>query len=136
MSFFEFPHARTYDSDLGWLIKTVKQLVECCENMTAWKEEHEEQYLQLKALYDAIISGNFPESITDAFNKWMRENAFSLVGELVKLVFFGITDDGYFVAYIPDGWDEIIFNTTGYDLIIAGEDFGHLTLSFDDQMRI
>lgn len=24
MSFFEFPHTRTYDSDLGWLIKTVK----------------------------------------------------------------------------------------------------------------
>lgn len=26
MSFFEFPHTRTYDSDLGWLIKAVRKL--------------------------------------------------------------------------------------------------------------
>ena len=28
MSFFEFPHTRTYDSDLGWLIHVVKKLTE------------------------------------------------------------------------------------------------------------
>lgn len=28
MSFFEFPHTRTYDNDLGWLIKHVKEVVE------------------------------------------------------------------------------------------------------------
>jgi hypothetical protein len=28
MSFFEFPHTRTYDSDLGWLIKDYKTLDE------------------------------------------------------------------------------------------------------------
>lgn len=27
MSFFEFPHTRTYDSDLGWLIGAMKQLI-------------------------------------------------------------------------------------------------------------
>ena len=132
MGFFEFPHTRTYDSDLGWLIGTVKKLVDCCESMTTWKEEHEAEYLQLKALYDAILAGNFPQSITDAFNKWMQENALSLVAEMIKLVFFGITDAGYFVAYIPDGWEDIIFNTTGYDIFPAGLDFGHLTLSFND----
>ena len=41
------------------------------------------------------------------------------------------TYDGYFVAYIPEGWDDIIFNTTGYDIAIAGMDYGHLTLSFE-----
>lgn len=131
MSYFEFPHTRTYDSDLGWLIKTVKKLTELVDSLDDWKIQHEAEYDQLKALYDAIMSGNFPESVTDAFNKWMQENALTLVGELVKMVFFGITDDGHFVAYIPDGWDDIIFNTTGYDIAIAGENYGHLTLSFN-----
>ena len=32
MAFFEFPHTRTYDSDLGWLIR------QCKTNMDAiWK---------------------------------------------------------------------------------------------------
>lgn len=131
MSYFEFPHTRTYDSDLGWLIKAVKGLLECCDQMNEWKETHEAEYKQLKALYDAVMSGNFPPSITQAFTKWMQQNGLDLVGELVKMVFFGITDDGYFVAYIPEYWDDIIFNTTGYDINILGYDFGHLTLSFE-----
>lgn len=28
MSYFEFPHTRTYDSDLGWLIKSMKELID------------------------------------------------------------------------------------------------------------
>ena len=131
MSFFEFPHTRTYDTDLGWLIKSVKKLIECCEQMQEWKAEHEEQYQELKKLYDDVMSGNFPPSIIAAFEKWMRENALDLVGELVKMVFFGITDDGYFVAYIPESWDDIIFGTTGLDDFPAGIEYGHLTLSFE-----
>ena len=131
MSFFEFPHTRTYDSDLGWLIKTVKTLGEAVDSMDEWKAQHEVEYQQLKALYDAVMSGNFPPEITAAFTKWMQLNGLDLVGELVKMVLFGITDDGYFVAYIPEGWDDIIFNTTGYDISAPDYDFGHLMLSFN-----
>lgn len=131
MSYFEYPHTRTYDSDLGWLIKTVKGLLECCDQMKDWKTEHEEQYQQLKTLYDEIMSGTFPPEIVAGLNKWMMQNGRDLVGSLVKLVFFGITDDGYFVAYVPEYWDDIIFNTTGYDISIAGYDFGHLVLSYE-----
>lgn len=131
MSYFEFPHSRTYDSDLGWLIKTVKQIADLVEGLEDWKTEHVEEYEQLKALYDAIMSGNFPESVTNAFEKWMKTNAIDLVGEMVKNVFFEISDDGYFIAWIPDGWDDIIFNTTGLDITLAIQpDYGHLVLSY------
>lgn len=32
MSYFEFPHTRTYDNDLGWLIRHVKKVVEQMED--------------------------------------------------------------------------------------------------------
>lgn len=131
MSYFEFPHTRTYDSDLGWLIKTVKAINDAVESMEAWKTTHEAEYEQLKALYDAIMSGNFPPSVAEAFDKWMQKNGLDIIGEMVKMVFFGITDTGYFVAYIPEGWDDIIFNTTGFDISVPGFDYGHLTLSFE-----
>ena len=134
MSYFEFPHTRTYDSDLGWLIKTVKKLTELVTDLDDWRFEHEKEYDQLKALYDAVMAGKFPDSITAAFERWMKENALSLVGELVKMVFFSINDEGYFVAYIPDSWMDIIFNTTGLDIFPADVDFGHLTLSFKESI--
>lgn len=131
MSFFEFPHTRTYDSDLGWIIKTIKKVCEEVESLDGWKLEHEEEYNQLKALYDSIMSGNFPPEVVSAFNRWAAANMPELIKELILTVWFGITDTGYFVAYIPEGWDDIIFNTTGYDIDIPGIDFGHLTLSYN-----
>lgn len=129
MAFFnEFPHTRNYDADLGWLIESVRKLIECCENMTGWKEEHEAAYEELKELYDDVISGDFPDSITDAFNNWMSKNAFDLIGNLVKFVTFGITNAGYFAAYIPDQWSFLQFST-----IMEPDSalYGHLVLSYD-----
>ena len=131
MSFYEFPHTRTYDSDLGWLIKTVKDLLTCCDEMQDWKATHEAEYEQLKALYDAVMSGHFPDSIVNAFKRWMNLNAIDLVGSMIKNVWFGLTDSGYFVAYIPDSWADIVFNTTGYDItILLQPNYGHLVLSY------
>ena len=131
MSYFEFPHTRTYDSDLGWIIKTIKTLGEVVETMEEWKHEHEAEYAQLKALYDAVMSGNFPPEIVNAFTKWMKTYGLDLLGELAKLVFFGINDDGYWVAYIPDSWEDIIFNTTGLDISLPDyPEYGRLVLSF------
>ena len=131
MSFFEFPHTRTYDSDLGWIIHCIKKLGEAVEGLEQWKTDHEAEYQQLKALYDAVMSGNFPPEIVNAFTSWMQRYGLDLIGELVKMVFFGLTDDGYFVAYIPESWEDIIFNTTGLDIFIAGQEYGHLVLSFE-----
>ena len=41
MSFFEFPHTRTYDSDLGWLIKEVHTLDEVTRALDNWVEEYQ-----------------------------------------------------------------------------------------------
>lgn len=125
MAYFNnFPHARTYDADLGWLIRHVRELMACCNDT-------QEKLDTLMAFYDDIMSGDFPEAVTDSFKKWIRDNLVDLVGELVKQVYFGLTPDGYFVAYIPESWDDIRFNTTEYDIFIPGFDsFGHLVLSY------
>lgn len=131
MSFFEFPHTRTYDSDLGWLIKHVNSYDEVINALNAWIAENEPKLDDFETLYNMMLSGDLPDGVQEGINKWMRLHALDIVGELVKMVFFGITNDGYFVAYIPEGWDDIIFNTTGYDISIADIDYGHLTLSFN-----
>ena len=128
---YEFPYTdpNLYNDD--WLLKKMKELLAQLADLEEWRVKWEDEYQAFVDLVEQIESGVFPESIRNAFADWMRKNAYDLVGELVKLVFFGIDDNGYFVAYIPEGWDDIIFNTTGLDITIAGVDYGHLTLSFD-----
>ena len=130
MSFFEFPHTRTYDSDLGWLIKHVNSFDETIATLNAWIAENQPKLDDFEQLYNMLISGDLPQGVQEGINKWMRAHALDIVGELVEMVFFGLNDRGYFVAYIPEGWDDIIFNTTGLDITVPGFDYGHLVLSF------
>lgn len=131
MLFNEYPYTNYNDYNLDWLIKTARNLLDRMEATEKWQEEHQKAYQELKDLYDAVMSGNFPPSIQKAFEKWMRENALDLVGELVKTVFFGLTETGYFCAYIPESWEDIKFGTTGLDdFPECFNEFGHLTLTY------
>lgn len=71
--------------------------------------------------------------------KWIDnfdDNANTILRELIEkyiatMVFFGITDDGYFVAYIPESWDEIEFRTTELDIFVESQpEYGHLVLLY------
>ena len=48
MSFFEFPHTRTYDSDLGWLIKSMEELMNEYNNLISWVNTHKTEYKELE----------------------------------------------------------------------------------------
>lgn len=131
MSFFEFPHTRTYDSDLGWLIKQCKTYGETLDTLNAWVEENDPKIKDFENLYNMLMAGDLPAGVQEGINQWMQHNALDVVGNLVKMVFFALTDDGNFVAYIPDSWQDIEFNTTEYDISLAlMPDYGHLVLSY------
>lgn len=129
MSFFEFPNTRTYDNDLGWLIKNVKNSDEAIKALEDWKAEADITIAELRDLLDALASGTVPEEVANAITKWLSINAKDIVGAMIKNVWFGLTMSGYFVAYIPDSWNDIIFKTTGYDFFTdLQENYGHLVL--------
>ena len=130
MSFFEFPHTRTYDKDLGWLIHDYKDLDEALKAIDEWAEKTDSTVKELKEIVDQIDSGQLPDAMENAIHIWLQTHAGEIIPDIVGAVFFGLTQDGYFVAYIPDSWNDIIFGTSGLDDFPAGVDFGHLTLSY------
>ena len=131
MAFFEFPHTRNYDSDLGWLIRQCKTNQDAIAALEAWKADTQSDIDDIKQLYADIIAGRFPQEMADAITEWIAANFYDIVAEMMKMVFFGLTDSGYFVAYIPESWNDITFNTTGYDIEVPiMPDFGHLVLSY------
>ena len=130
---YEFPYTDPNFYNDDWLLSKMKELLGWMEQTDEWKTEYEQAYEDYKTMVENIENGTFPDSITNAFKDWMSKNALSLVGELVKSVFFEITPDGYFVAWIPDSWDDIVFNTSGFDINLIGHpevSFGHLVLSY------
>lgn len=80
---------------------------------------------ELQALDTYIRSGEAADAYIESLSKWIDDNLITLVGRVVKYVFFGLTDDGYFVAYIPDSWDFISWDTC---MDIKSNAYGHLML--------
>lgn len=131
MSFYEFPHTRTYDGDLGWIIKHVASYDETINALNEWIAENTPKIDDLMAFKEALESGDLPEGVKEGLYTWASEHLLDLVAATLKKVFFELTDDGYFVAYIPDSWSDITFNTTEYDIYLPQEpQFGHLVLSY------
>ena len=90
---------------------------------------------------DKVISSELDElrSEMEVIEKWVDNNDVSklikmeeVVADYMKTaVFFGLTDDGHFTAYIPETWDDIKFGTSGFDEPYAEDGaYGRLTLSY------
>lgn len=126
----KFPYTDFHELNLSFLLTNYKRLLDSLSELDTWVDEHEKEYEALKQMVDDLESGKWSDEFIESLLKWYRDNIVDIIGELIKQVFFGLTDDGYFVAYIPQAWSEITFGTTGLDDFPAGVEYGHLTLSY------
>ena len=126
-----YPYLNENDLNLDWIIKHFKEFIDQIASLNDWRTTHEREYAQLKEFMDSINAGNLPPAMYNKLRQWFFDNAFDLVGEMVKHVYFGLNDDGYFIVTIPEQWRELVFNTTEYDIVLPFQtEYGHLTISY------
>lgn len=94
------------------------------ELMNEWNIEFsEEMEEQLTELWEAVNNG-----LENAVHDWITENLEYIFTTIVKQVYFGLNLEGYFVAYIPESWNDIIFDTgANYEL----DTYGRLILRWN-----
>lgn len=78
--------------------------------------------------FELFKEHGFDDYYLEQVEKWIDNHLTWIFTEVAKQVYFGINEQGYFVAYIPDGWDDIVFDTG----MVYGEDtYGRLILRWD-----
>ena len=94
------------------------------ELMNQWGIEFDsEMQAQFEEMWNVINNG-----IENGVEHWINSNLTYIFDKVVKQVYFGLNEQGYFVAYIPDGWDDIVFDTgASYGL----DTYGRLILRWD-----
>ena len=110
-----------YDDSLSYyelLCKVVKYINDLIDSDKAIIEDVDELKKDVE----------FVKNWIDNFDTTTLENLLSEI--LAKMIFVEITDAGYFMYYIPEGWEDITFNTTGLDITIPDTDYGRLVLSY------
>ena len=131
MLFAQYPYQNFSDYNLDWVIRRLKEYLAKVDNLEEWKDETQAVIDAINQLVKDINSGNFPDAMKYSIINFIKSNFYNIVGEMTKMVFFGLTDSGYFVAYIPESWEDIKFSTTEYDDSTPLQpEFGHLILSY------
>ena len=107
------------------LIETDNEIIKILEEYDLTIDELKESTTYLIEELEKVKNGEYISNYINALAKWIDENLQELVSKIVKYVVFGLTNDGYFVAYIPDSWTFMEFDT-----IVDSNDelYGHLLM--------
>lgn len=124
-----------YQYDLYWLVNQLKQALTNTETLRLHDIGQDTRLdgldtvtAQLKEATDQLFAklkaGDFTK---DTFIEWVNTNMTGIIYQMVRFVFFGLDDDGHFVAYIPASWEFLHFDT----LLDPDEPgYGHLVVYY------
>lgn len=124
-----------YQYDLYWLVNQLKQALTNTETLRLHDIGQDTRLdgldtvtAQLKEATDLLFAklkaGDFTK---DTFVEWVNTNMTGIIYQMVRFVFFGLDDDGHFVAYIPASWEFLHFDTL---LDPDKPGFGHLVVYY------
>lgn len=121
--------------DLRWMVSQIQSLTALVQgiakgqesqggNITALNSAMADLAAAQKCINDRLNDGDFENG---KFLEWADKNLPAMVCEMVRFVWFGLTLDGHFCAYVPANWGWLTFNT-GTD--ITEPEYGHLIITY------
>ena len=93
------------------LCKTVCMLIDYLNQVADQVNIDTDAIAELKALFQKFQESGFDDYYRAQIEQWVKDNMENIIRDSIKMVFFGLTDDGYFCAYIPDSWSDLTFDT-------------------------
>ena len=81
----------------------------------------------LMAEFEKFKESGFDDYYLEQIEKWVDTHMQQIIERAIKMVFFGLTQDGYFCAWVPQSWQGILFDTIQD---YANENYGCLVLSY------
>lgn len=114
-------------SKLNEVIDSNNELAGIVGDNTQAITQLKEDVALLESEFEKIKSGGYSSLYIEALKSWLADNLINIVGSIVKFVWFGLSDDGHFIAYIPTSWRFLTF-----DMVADPDspDYGRLLLSY------
>lgn len=81
--------------------------------------------VKLQEELQSLKDGGLLDFYEKQIHEWIDANMEAIISRVIKFVYFGLTKNGYFCAYIPSSWNEIQFDTGA---VYGRSDYGRLIL--------
>lgn len=123
-----------YDDSLSYyellakVIEKLNETINVCNVNNEAINELNQIYISLQNEFETFKESGFYDYYAEQIQEWVEKNLNDIFTNFLKIgVFFGLTSDGYFCAYIPKTWNEITFDTgANYN----EDDYGRLILKY------
>ena len=103
----------------------IDKLIEYADMLGVNLNATHDDVVKLQEEFEKFKDGDMLDFYEKQIQAWIDANMERLIKRAIKFVYFGLTSDGYFCAYIPDSWDEITFDTGA---VYGRSDYGRLIL--------
>lgn len=121
--------------DLRWMVSQIQSLTALVQGIAKGQESQGGNITALNSAMADLAEAqeridhrlNAGDFENGKFLEWADKNLPSMVCEMVRFVWFGLTPDGHFCAYVPANWGWLTFNT-GTD--ITEPEYGHLIITY------
>ena len=123
-----------YDDSLSYyelLCKVVDSLNKNLEASNDLNEDVQKLYDYLKQLQEYMeyfLGEGFDGDLDSLIERYVNEHMDEIFETYVRQVYFGINQNGYFTAYIPSSWNDIVFDTGA---VYSLDTYGRLILRWD-----
>lgn len=110
------------------LCETLHKLVCYADAMSDEINITHEELEEFRQFIEDFKEHGFEEFFEDKLLDWLDAHKAEIWEHLGKMVFFGLTMDGYFCAYVPDSWSDIEFDTGS---VYGTYQYGRLILRYN-----
>lgn len=110
------------------ICKVVQKLIDFTNEISDQLNINTKAVEELEAIFKKFVESGFEDYYYQLLTEWFDKNAFEIYELIAKQVFFGLTDDGYFCAYVPDSWSDIEFDTGS---VYGSYTYGRLILRYN-----
>lgn len=119
---------KSQEQRIKFMCCLIQQLIDQYGSTDSQIQKNTDDIAELKELFRQFQESGFDDYYEQQVIKWISDNIAILYQQLAKQVYFGLTSDGYFCAYVPDSWSDITFDTGA---VYGTETYGRLILRFD-----
>ena len=120
--------AITPEQQIHKLCKELHKLCEYSNTLAQALNLDHEIIDKLEADFQKFMESGFDDYYKDMVAQYIADNIDAIMQQFVqRSVYFGITSDGHFCAYIPENWSDIVFDT---GMVYGRSDYGRLILRF------
>ena len=110
------------------LFDLLNKLVCYCDKMGLQIDVNAQDIQEIRDYVNEFLTSGFDDALAEKIAKWIDDHLQFIFTHTIRQVYFGLTQDGHFVAYVPDSWSDIVFDTGA---VYGLDTYGRLILRWD-----